>query len=74
MAELTDKAKKIKRKYEKDWMAVEGVIGVGVGIIDSQAGIIISVDRDPRKIRKYIPQTIDTVTIDIRRSEPYKTQ
>ncbi len=74
MGELTDKAKEIKRQYEKDWMAVEGVIGVGVGIIDNQPGIIISAESNLREIRKYIPQSIDAVSINIRRSDHYKAQ
>ncbi|MDZ7691204.1 MAG: hypothetical protein U5K69_08750 [Balneolaceae bacterium] len=56
MSESTEKARRVKKENEKNWLSVNGVTAVGVGLIgEGEIGIIISVSEDEQKMRKRFP-------------------
>ena len=44
MADTMENALKVKRKNEKKWLRLKGVVAVGIGKIGDETGIIISVE------------------------------
>lgn len=74
MTEQTQRAIIVKRKNEKQWMKLEGVVAVGVGMVEEQAGIIISVEDDPKLIRKQIPSSINGVKVVIQQTGEIRAQ
>ena len=68
-----EKIKIIKRKYEKSWFAIKGVVGSGIGITsDGSTGLIISVKENAGKIRSQIPSQIEEVRIEIQETGEMK--
>jgi hypothetical protein len=66
MPEDIGKIKEIKSRHEKDWLAIEGVVAVGIGTTsDGSIGLIISVKEDSYKIRELIPEQIEEVLVEI---------
>lgn len=65
MSDQANKALEVKRKNEKNWMAVEGVVAVGVGMEKGKPAIIVSVKKDPDAIRKQIPSAVDGIPVQI---------
>lgn len=75
MPSSTQKAKQVKRDYEKKWLSIEGVTAVGVGLInDKDIGIIISVKSTLGKIRSQIPSEIEGIPIQIQETGEFKAQ
>jgi hypothetical protein len=67
MSEEVERIKNIKLANEKRWLAIEGVVAVGIGTTSSgTAGLIISVKERTPNIRKQIPLHIDDIDIEIR--------
>jgi len=65
MSEQLAKVKAIKKQYEKNWLAMAGVVAVGIGTTASGIGIIISVKENAVAIRRRIPATIAGFEIEI---------
>jgi len=55
----------IKRKNEKKWLRLKGVVAVGIGRIEDKPGIVISVENDAWLSQNKIPSTIDNVPIKV---------
>lgn len=67
MEDSIDKISKIKKKYEKTWIAIDGVIGVGIGRTSAGAiGIIVSVKEHSETIRQKIPESVEGVSVEVR--------
>ena len=65
MPEQLRKAKKIKKRYESEWLRKEGILAVGIGKVDKSVGIIVSVDSKCFTEHISIPSDIEGVQIKI---------
>jgi hypothetical protein len=73
MSVQIEKIREIKRKNEKAWLAMEGVVAVGIGkTSDGSLGLIISVKEDSNKFRPQIPPKIEEVPIEIQETGEIK--
>jgi hypothetical protein len=67
---MTSSLKKIaavKKKHERAWLNLEGVVGIGIGeTSQKQPGIIISVKALTDTIRGSIPESVEGVIIEVR--------
>ena len=64
-----DKIKSVKAKHEKDWLKIDEVVGIGIGLIeDDRPGIIISVKSGVNSVRRQMPTQVDGVSIAINES------
>ncbi len=69
MAKITD----VRRKFEKDWMNIKGVVAVGTGMTsEGFPGIIVSVKKKNKHIMGQIPGHIDDVIIEIQETGEIK--
>ncbi len=64
--EALERAKRVKRRHESDWLAISNVVSIGIGEIDNTAGIYIGVVNHPESLREKIPPKIDGVPIEIK--------
>lgn len=68
-----NKAREVKKKYESKWLTFEEVTAVGIAITSTgDVGIIISVKKNSRRIKKKIPKEIDGVPIQIQETGEIK--
>ena len=75
ISERMIKVKTIKKKYEKNWFAIAGVVAVGIGTTTAgTVGIIISVKENADEIRRQIPATIAGIEIEIQETGEIKAQ
>ncbi len=58
-------ALKIKKRYEKKWLRMEGVTAVGIGLSGNDSIIIVSVDGDADMVRQKIPAVVDRIAVKI---------
>lgn len=65
----------IKKRFEREWLSMAGVVGVGIGITARQTpGIIISVQQDTPAIRAAFPAEVEGVPIEVRPVGDIKAQ
>lgn len=63
--------KKIKKKVEKDWLQIPGVVAVGLGKTESgQPGIIVSVKELSLEVQSSIPSQVEGVPVEIKITGP----
>lgn len=68
-----EKIRRIKSENTKKWLALDGVVAIGIGKVSSgEPGLIISVKNNLEKVRSEIPGKIDDVIIEIQQSGPIK--
>jgi hypothetical protein len=67
-----DRARAVKRKYEKRWMSLEGVVGVGIGQTSGGVGIVVSVARRTEQQANRMPSEINGVPIEIRETGEFR--
>ena len=73
MPDLMEKIKKIKKKHQQEWLQIDGVVAVGIGnLSDGTPGIIVSVKKNAREIRRQIPETIEGVGVKIQETGELK--
>jgi hypothetical protein len=66
MSNDMQKIREVKRQQEKNWMAIDGVVAVGIGQTSGgEAGIIISVSKNLSDIRSQIPGKVRGIPIEI---------
>ena len=65
MSVSIDHIKKVKQTYEKQWLAQQGVVAVGIGRINSQPGIVVSVEKPSDLKRVHIHEVIEGVPIKV---------
>ena len=59
--------KKIKKRHEKSWLRMKGVVAVGIGnTANGIPGIIISVQENAGIYHGQIPESIDNIPIEIK--------
>jgi hypothetical protein len=62
--------KKIKKRYEKEWLSRKGVVSVGIGVLSSGGiGIIVAYTDNLNRLEQQIPQQINHVRIELRKSQ-----
>jgi hypothetical protein len=67
------KIQEIKKKYEQQWLSIQDVVGVGIGILDDKnMGIIVSVVKWESQVASKIPNEIEGVKIEIRETGEFK--
>ena len=60
------KIREVKKRHEKNWLAIKGVVGVGIGTVSNgKIGIIVSVVSVKPEIQKHIPTEIEGIAIEI---------
>jgi hypothetical protein len=65
--DILQKIKKIKHNNEKNWLAIAGVVSVGIGYVEeNQLGIIIGVKNKSDSVSAKIPLQIDGIDIKIK--------
>lgn len=69
-----DSIKTLKRKYEKKWLKLDGVVAVGLGIDEDHPAIIVSVNIDPDFFLNQIPKSIEGVKVVIRQTGKFRAQ
>ncbi|GAB4372638.1 MAG: hypothetical protein Kow0042_16030 [Calditrichia bacterium] len=68
-----NKIREVKKRYEKQWLAIPEVVGVGIGTTSKKGiGIIISVKQNPESVRQQIPSEIEGVPVEIRETGELK--
>ena len=61
-----EKIRRLKRAYENTWMAMDGVVAVGIGLDSNEnTAIIVSVARNLKKIRQNIPRNLEGIPIEV---------
>jgi hypothetical protein len=65
MPDQFQKATKLKLRYEKEWLGISGVSAIGVGRVNENIGIIISVVRDADTVRAQVPSSVEGIPIKI---------
>ncbi len=74
-AEDLERIKSIKRANEKRWLAIDGVVAVGIGTTSSgSACLVVSVKENVAGIRKLIPYRVENVEVEIRETGEFKAQ
>jgi len=66
MYDQTKKATEVKQRYEKKWLGIRGVTAIGLGQIDDNIGIIISVDNITEIEQAQIPAQVEGIPIEIK--------
>ncbi len=62
-----DRIKSIKQMHERHWLAIDGVVAVGIGATSSgRVGLIVSVKERAEKMRTQIPHVVDDVEVEIK--------
>lgn len=64
----------IKQQYEQQWLGLKEVAAIGIGRVDNEVGIIISVTENPVKVREKIPARIEGVPIKIQQTGEFDVQ
>jgi len=73
MSDQIEKIRAVKLKYEKSWMALEGIVAVGIGKTSAgKTGIIVSVKEDVKKYRRKIADEIEGVPVEIQETGEIK--
>ena len=64
----------VKRRYEKTWLAIDGVVAVGIGsTADNRTAIVVSVTDTVARLRTRIPQAVEGVPVEVRTTGPLNT-
>ncbi|NIS38528.1 hypothetical protein GWN26_09515 [Candidatus Saccharibacteria bacterium] len=68
-----DKVREIKQKYETEWMSIEGVVAVGIGLTAAGTpGVIVSVSKNKAEVETKIPEVVEGVPIEIQETGEIK--
>lgn len=66
MSENMEKIRSIKSTNERNWMALPGVVAVGIGLVSGgKTGIVISVAKNLSEIRSKIPATVEGIPVEV---------
>jgi len=73
MANEIEHIKSIKKKYEKSWLSLDSVVGIGIGLTRANTpGILISVCKDDALIHAAIPPQVEGIPVEIQYTGPIK--
>jgi hypothetical protein len=71
MTDPEGRARELKRKHEGRWLALKGVVAVGLARGEDGAPRIgVAVERDTEGIRRRIPACVDGIPVEIRLTGP----
>lgn len=57
----------IKRQYEKKWLKIKGVQGIGIGLTQTgKVGLIVSVEKINPELRKQIPEKVKGYPVELK--------
>lgn len=65
-------AQNVKKRYEKQWLNIKGVLSVGIGRVNNKAGIIIMVNKNKFHKKVLIPSVVEDVPVEIQYSDELK--
>ncbi len=68
------RALKVKKKHEKQWLCIEGVTAIGIGMDNDSTAIIVSYSGNPDVVKRAIPQSVDRVPVVFKFSGTINTQ
>jgi hypothetical protein len=74
MSDLLNKAIELKQQYEKQWLSIDGVVGVGVGMEKERPAIIISTVRKPETLSDKLPGSIEGIEVILRQTGAIRAQ
>ena len=75
MSESLENIKRVKKKYEKQWLRIPRVQAVGIGVTaEGKQGIIISVVRVDESVKQRLPEEIEGVAVELRQGGPFSAQ
>ena len=67
------KAREVKRQNEDRWLAMEGVVAVGIGQgEDERPKVVVSVEADSARLRRDIPEDVEGVEVEIQITGPMR--
>lgn len=67
MSPSLEKVRDVKARREQEWLALEGVVAVGVGVTEQRgAGILVSVRELTDALRERIPRRVEGVPVEVR--------
>ncbi len=66
MSKQLDEIKMVKQRHEKKWLAINGVVAVGIGQVGNTAGIIVSVDKNTITEHIKIPPVVNGIPVEIK--------
>lgn len=66
MSDETERARRVKRENEARWLALEGVVAVGIGTVGGRPGIVVSVRADSPRLRRELPSEVEGVPVEVR--------
>ncbi len=71
MSSEIEHIKSVKKKYEKSWLALDNVVGIGIGLTRAKTpGILISVCKDEASAHSVIPAQVEGIPIEIQCTGP----
>jgi hypothetical protein len=56
----------VKLRYERKWLEIEGITAIGLGLINNEQCIIISVEENIDEVRALIPGKVEGIPVEIR--------
>ena len=63
--------REIKKRVEKDWLNIPGVLAIGIGKTEKgQAGIIVSVNELSLEIQTSLPTEVEGIPVEIKVTGP----
>jgi len=66
MPENMEKIRSIKSINEKVWMALPGVVAVGIGLVSGgKPGIVVSVAKNLNEVRSKIPTVVEGIPVEV---------
>ena len=67
--------KRLKKKYEKEWLRIPQVQAIGIGVTrEGKQGIIISVVQVDKTLKQQLPVEVEGVPVELRKSGPFSAQ
>lgn len=75
MTDQTQKAKTVKQRHEKEWLRMEEVTGVGVGLVKGgEIGILVSVTGRTKRVREQIPDQVEGIPVEVNVTGAFRAQ
>ena len=75
MSKSLEDIRRLKKKYEKEWLRIPRVQAVGVGVTaEGKQGIVISVVRVDESLKQQLPEEIEGVPVELRQGGPFSAQ
>jgi hypothetical protein len=67
MSESLERVRAVKQLHEQRWLALAGVVAVGIGQRpEGTPQIVVSVEAESERIRREIPESVEGVAVEIK--------